>query len=170
MRCPILIVSLVFLTMPAGVSAQDTLVPVPHTQILSTNPFGLMINWFNGEYERKLSNKITVGVSASRLDDDYDAMQRGLVFVRLYPQEAALTGIYLGARTGVMSRHTSHRGDSEPFFVTGVEVGRTWLLGSKRNIGLSWGIGVDRFFGNGREMDDLRGMPTVRLINVGIAF
>jgi hypothetical protein len=153
--------------MPAA--AQDgTRVPVPHNQVLSANPFGLMFGWFNADYERKINESNTWGASASTfsLGGDADYVNAQLAY-RYYPQGAALTGFYIGGRGGV---HTVEVADADGrFFGLGFEVGYDWLFGAKRNFSVGVGAGATRLFGG-----DLNGasltIPTVRLINVGIAF
>src|SRR5580765_7119019 len=67
-----------------------------HNQVLSANPFGVVVQWFNVEYERKLAPAITLGGSASHFGEleQSDAS----VMLRWYPQQKALDGFYLGAR------------------------------------------------------------------------
>jgi len=153
---------------PATAQPQEgTKPPVPHEQIISANPFGLVLRWWNVEFERKITPSSTWGMSGSFLGvDGVDfASVNGLW--RYYPQGAALTGVYLGARAGVY--HGSDAGESHAVFGAGFEVGYTWLLGARRNVGLSLGVGLTRLFGGGEE--DWPGvLPNVRLLNVGIAF
>ncbi len=153
------------LVSPAAVSAQgSTRTPVAYNQTISANPFGLMFKWWNVEYERKLSDSQTFGVSGSRFDLGNGELDRGTIFYRYYPQQAALTGTYLGARVGVMrggAPRSSHSALSG-----GVEIGYSWLLGPRRNVGLSIGAGVDRI--HAEEMSFA--LPSIRLVNVGIAF
>src|SRR5687768_5793817 len=151
--------------------AQDTKAPVPHNQTISANPFGLMAGWFNAEYERKLTASTTIGVSGSKFSMGGADLQRGNVLVRYYPQGAALTGVYLGGRTGFT--RVAARLDEEELsahaFAAGFEIGYSWLLGSKRNVGISLGAGMDRLFGG--DLDDFSiNWPNIRLVNVGIAF
>ena len=148
--------------------AQDgTRTPVAHNQTVSANPFGLMFKWFNAEYERKLTNSITIGASGSTFASDVADLQRLNAIFRYYPQGAALTGVYLGARGGVA--RVSNDTESARAFATGIEVGYSWLFGSKRNVGLSIGAGVDRLFGGDLNDFDIV-WPNIRLVNVGIAF
>jgi hypothetical protein len=153
---------------PAAAQPREgTRAPVPHQQIISANPFGLVLRWWNVEFERKMTPSSTWGASGSFLGvDDVDfASVNGLW--RYYPQGAALTGVYLGARAGVY--HGSDAGASHSVFGAGFEIGYTWLLGSRRNVGLSLGVGLTRLFGGG-EADWPGVLPTIRLLNVGIAF
>ena len=73
--------------------------PVPPHQILSTNPFGLLVNSFTAKYERKIAPATTVGVSASHFADP--ELSNAALVLRWYPQGAALDGFFVGARAGV---------------------------------------------------------------------
>jgi hypothetical protein len=153
---------------PAAAQTQEgTKAAVPHEQIISANPFGLVLRWWNVEFERKITPSSTWGVSGSFLGvDDVDfASVNGLW--RYYPQGAALTGVFLGARAGVY--HGSDAGEAHYAFGAGFEIGYTWLLGARRNVGLSLGVGLTRLFSGGEE-DWPGALPTVRLLNLGIAF
>ena len=65
--------------------------------------------------------------------------------------------------------HVSDAFESAAFFGAGFEIGYSWLLGANRNIGLSLGAGATRLFGGELDGASLT-IPTVRLINLGIAF
>jgi len=154
---------------PAHAQEEGTRTPVPHRQMISANPFGLMFEWYNGEYERKVGERSTVGASASGFaldggDADYVNVA---AFYRFYPQRAALSGFYIGGRGGV--HHVSSEGDAGVFFGLGFELGYTWLFGANRNFGVSLGAGATRLFGA-----ELAGVPltvpTLRLLNIGVAF
>lgn len=146
---------------------EGTRTPVPHKQVVSVNPFGLVLRWWNVEYERKITPSSTLGVSGSVLGvDDVDfASVTGLW--RYYPQGAALTGVFFGARAGVY--HGSDVDGSGSAFGVGFEIGYTWLLGARRNVGLSLGAGLTRLVA-GDSRDWPAALPTVRLLNIGIAF
>jgi hypothetical protein len=149
--------------------AQDgTRVPVPHDQVLSANPFGLMFEWFNADYERKINEGSTWGVSGSYLsiggDADYLNVQ---ATYRFYPQGAALSGFYLGGKGGLHSVDVA--ASSGRFFGLGFELGYNWLLGAKKNVSIGMGAGATRLFGGALDGASLT-IPTVRLVNVGIAF
>ena len=146
---------------------EGTKTPITHHQTISANPFGLMVEWFNVEYERKLTNTATLGVSGSTTAWGDVDLTNGNVFLRYYPQGAALTGFFLGGRTGV-ARASLADADATGV-VGGFELGYSWLFGSSRRVGLSIGAGMDRlFFGDELGIDVIR--PNLRLVNVGIAF
>ena len=154
---------------PAAAHAQTDAAnpPAPHQQILSTNPLGLLANWFNGEYERKIGPATTVGIAASTWDAvDYKG---GSLFLRWYPQGEALAGFYVGARAGAYHFEMYPRGKSALPGV-GLEVGHNWLFGPHRNASVGIGFGVTRLFRNSGDGDGPIILPNVRLVNFGIAF
>ena len=141
--------------------------PVPHDHVISGNPLILLAGWFNAEYERKLAEHMTVGASGGWLDLDQDDYTSLSGFVRYYPQEAAFTGFYLGGRGGI--HNVDEGNDSHTAFGIGVDIGYCWLLGPSRSFYVGLGIGATRLF-SGDLGDASATIPSVRLINVGIAF
>ena len=164
------VVALTALTLTIATSAyaqEGTKTPVGHHQTISANPFGLMVEWFNAEYERKLTDTATFGVSGSTTAWGDVDLTNGNVFMRYYPQGAALTGFFIGGRTGVARAAVDDANATG--VVGGFELGYSWLFGAKRHVGLSIGAGVDRlFFGDELDIDLIR--PNIRLVNLGIAF
>lgn len=166
MSC-VVVALVVFAGSPA--LAQDgTRTPVPHNQVVSANPFGLMFEWFNADYERKINESSTWGVSSSFFslggEADYVNVQGAY---RFYPQGAALSGFYLGGKGGLHSVGVD--GAEGRFFGLGFELGYNWLLGAKKNVSIGMGAGATRLFGGALDGASLT-IPTVRLVNVGIAF
>ena len=157
--------------LPTEARAQEagTRAPVPHVQAISANPFLLLFEWFNIEYEHKVSDTGTFGFIASGFSfDEGDETYRGFSgFYRFYPQGAALSGFSLGGRLGY--HRISDDGDHGDAFALGVDLGYSWLLGAKRNFYIGLGLGATRLFGG--DVDDGRVViPSLRLINVGFAF
>lgn len=152
----------------AQAQAQEGTRPaVPHDQVLSANPFGLMLRWWNVEFERKFSPSSTWGVSTSFLTLEGSDFASLNALYRYYPQGAALSGFFLGGRVGLY--HVSDAVESGEALGLGFEIGYTWLLGARRNVALSLGAGLSRIVA-GDVMDGPSVLPTVRLLNVGIAF
>ena len=152
---------------------QEVREPVTHGHVISGNPLILLAGWFNAEYERKVAENMTVGIAGGWLDlDDNDYTNLG-GFLRFYPQEAAFTGFYLGGRGGihrVNEAHDAGSGDhSSTAFGIGIDVGYAWLLGPARSFYVGLGIGATRLF-SGDLGDASATVPSVRLINVGVAF
>jgi len=183
---PTLVLMLALSSTPAIAQTGATRPPVPQHQILSANPFGLLFNWFNVEYERKIAPATTLGASASHVSGlDYS---NAALLLRWYPQGAALDGFYLGARAGAYGFETydyeypapatgSGRGASpiihrrtEVQPGVGIEVGYNWLLGPRQNVTIGLGFGLTRLLGSGRRSEDLPVLPNPRVVNIGIAF
>jgi hypothetical protein len=170
---------------PAGTAATDT-----PKQTLSINPFGMMLNWYNIEFERRISPSGTLGVSASTNSNlEYSNLD---LLARYYPQGEALRGFYLGGRAGAFGIEvTEYQFQSAPVpgnpsgrvippypiytrrkrVVPGVglEVGYNWLLGRDQQVSIGLGFGLSRLL---YDDDDsyLQTLPHPRIVNVGIAF
>jgi hypothetical protein len=160
---------------PGAVQAQDEMSRAAGRNVLSANPFLLIATWFNAEYERVISATSTVGVRLSTVsigfgdsidgDDDADYYS-GRGFWRYYPNGAP-AGFYFGFDAGVTSLDES--GESHTVLGAGFELGYNWLLGARRNFYISLGAGADRLFG-GDIGDASAVIPTVRIVNIGVAF
>jgi hypothetical protein len=138
-------------------------------QVISANPFGLILMpWYNGEYERKVAERATIGLSGSRLGDGSGGFYSLNMAFRYYPNGNAFRGFYLGPRVGVfwMSQEEDDIGTDEdrgPHLGFGFELGHAWLVGSERHLSISIGGGATRVL-NGAAI------PVLRLVNVGWAF
>ena len=142
-----------------------------HNQVISANPFGLiLLPWYNGEYERKATERATIGLSGSRLswgDGSGGFYSLNMAF-RYYPNGNAFRGFYLGPRVGVfwVSQEEDDIGTDEdrgPHLGLGFELGYAWLVGSERHLSISIGGGATRVL-NGEPI------PVLRLVNIGWAF
>ena len=149
-----------------------------YRQVLSANPLGLILfPWYNGEYERKITEGVTLGLSGSRLPSgDGGGFYSVNTAFRYYPNGTIFRGFYLGPRIGlfwVSNRfvHYTDQGqdvvgielDRGPHLGLGFELGYAWLLGSERHLSMSIGGGATRVL-NGEPI------PVLRLVNVGWAF
>jgi hypothetical protein len=162
------VVLLSLLALPAQALGQG----VVRNNVVSANPFLLIAEWFNGEFEHKISAGGTLGVRGStiKLDDDVGDVRylnaRG--FYRYYPR-AAFEGFYFGLDGGITSLDEQDTNETHMVFAGGFELGYNWLLGARKKLYLSLGAGADRLFGS-----DLEGVtlviPTVRIVQIGIAF
>jgi len=157
------LMSVVLLT-AAPALAQDEASPTPYTQVLSTNPFFLLANMVNGEYERKVSPATSVSVSGWLLGSSGNGDVA--LAARWYARGAALEGFYLGARTAIV-RYEEYRRGPRTYPGVGFELGATRLFGPKQNVSVSAGFGLTRLIG---APADFSVWPSVRLINLGVAF
>lgn len=148
-------------------SQAQTQVPTPHQHLVSGSPLSLLADWFNGEYERKLTDRTSVGIAGgwlSKGDDDYTGVTG---FLRYYPREAAFAGFYIGGQGGFFRVDDGEK-ESTPIGL-GLDMGYGWLLGPEDSVYLGLGIGATRLFGG--DLDHASAtIPAIRLINIGIAF
>ena len=141
-----------------------------YRQVLSANPLGLiLLPWYNGEYERKVTERVTLGLSGSRLPwGDGGGFYSVNIAFRYYPNGTTFKGFYLGPRIGLfwVSQGQDVVGieeDRGPHLGLGFELGYAWLLGSEQHLSMSIGGGATRVL-NGQPI------PVLRLVNVGWAF
>jgi hypothetical protein len=167
--------ALFVLLIPAAAFAQTAAPPpaVQFDQVLSANPLGVVVKWFNVEYERKLGTATTFGGSVSHLGE-LDLSNAALL-LRWYPQQSPLEGFYLGARAGAFGFKTytydfrSYREENHVLPGAGVELGYNWLLGPKHNVSVGTGFGLTRIATGSDSYSVPSVLPGFRL-NVGIAF
>ncbi len=161
------VLALSLMLVPGRVAGQtESAPPRDKVDVLSANPFLLIAEWFNVEWEHRFSPTGTVGARVSRVDIDNDAYFSGRAFWRYYP-DGAFDGFYFGLDGGVTD--LKDNGTHYTAMGLGFELGYDWLLGSQRTFYVSLGAGADRLFAG-----DLGGasavMPTVRLVNIGLRF
>jgi hypothetical protein len=148
--------------------------------VISTNPILDMFTWYNAEFEIAMGSNSTIGVSGTYLtfgdEDDFDEETYMAVtfFYRYYPT-SSFEGFYFGGRMGYnhVKAQTNIDGSDESgsFLAAGIDVGYSWLLGDTKKFYVSLGVGAVRLFGEDLEdVDVAMTLPTIRLINVGIAF
>ncbi len=156
---------------PATADAQPSGSAATARQVVSANPFGLLVGWFNAEFERQVSESVTAGAGASTFDwggehgfsRDDDRYVNGDVFVRYYPGGRTLQGFALGVKAGL----TKGGSDSARFGV-GLDTNWNWLLGKRDNVYVGLGFGLKRLVG--ADSDYPMVIPTIRIINLGVAF
>lgn len=144
----------------------DKATELPQRNLITANPFGYVFEWYNVEYERAMSPRTTLGFTGSTASPGNDRLAAGNAIFRFYPQGKAFSGFYLGGRTGAY--YIDSLDDNGVFFGAGLEIGYTWLMGSRKNWYLGLGAGVTRIFGG--ELDGSGVIPQVRLVNFGYAF
>ena len=152
--------------------AQPATSPSP-AHVVSANPFGLMLNWFNAEYEQRVSPSITVGAGGSFLSNNDVDYVNSDAFLRYYPAGAALNGFALGAKAGLTRIDDScgaycGRGNTRTAFGIGVDTNYSRVVGKGQHLYVGAGFGLKRLFNAGDSA--LKVIPTVRIVNVGVAF
>lgn len=144
----------------------------PYRQVISANPFGLLLEVFNAEYERAATESTTFGVGGSfgqsEGEDEFGVTQEDTyfnadVFWRFYPSGEHFEGWNFGIKGGL----TSQASGTYPGF--GFDANRSWLLGKNNNFYVGVGFGLKRLFGD-IPQEEWEVIPTFRIINVGFAF
>jgi hypothetical protein len=134
-------------------------------QVISANPFGLLLNVFNAEYERVIGATTTAGAGGSSYFAGSEPYVNSDVFLRLYPQGNPLDGWAFGVKAGL-----THVGDEGTYFGAGFDVNHSWVMGKNENFYAGIGFGLKRIYASSDADFDLRYVPTFRIINVGIVF
>lgn len=147
---------------PSSLPAEP-LPPVSPRQVVSANPFGLAIDLFNVEYERRVGPTFSAGVGGSFYSDGDDDYLNADVFVRYYPGARPLAGFAFGVKAGMTNV------DDGSYFGVGFDVNWSWTLGTGDHFYMGTGFGLKRLFGTG-DADLLQVLPTFRILNVGVAF
>lgn len=147
---------------------------VPHENVVSANPFGLLLEFFNAEYERVVGESSTVGFGGSTFSYDGDAefgeaderYTNADVFYRFYPSGNPLDGWAFGVKAGITSV-----ADAGTYAGFGFDANRSWLLGKRNNFYVGIGFGLKRLVGvDDADNIGLEYIPTFRIVNIGIAF
>ena len=166
-----LAITAVILLATAPLAAQEPQLP---KNVISANPFGLLLEFFNAEYERAISESSTIGIGGSTFETEVDELlaeprdERYLnadVFYRFYPSGQPLNGWAFGVKAGVTDVT-----DAGTYVGMGFDVNRSWLLGKRNNFYVGLGFGLKRLFGTDDDDIELTFIPTIRIINVGVAF
>jgi len=149
---------------PHAAEAQQP-APPPYQQVISANPFGLLLEFFNAEYERVVTSSSTAGFGGSTFSTSDDRYLNMDAFWRFYPSGSPLDGWAFGSKAGLTSVS-----DAGTYFGFGFDVNRSWLLGADGNFYVGIGFGLKRLVG-ASELDEAPAfIPTIRLVNVGFAF
>jgi hypothetical protein len=166
-RTGFVIAALAALTAAGPAAAQAPIQPQvqQRMQVVSLNPFGLLLELFNAEYERVVTESTTAGFGGSTATADDQRYINADVFWRFYPDGTPLEGWAFGAKLGLTSV-----AEEGTFVGYGFDVNRSWLLGVNRNFYVGMGFGLKRLLGTQDRNIGLSVIPTIRIINIGIAF
>ncbi len=150
-------------------------------QVLSANPFGVLLELFNAEYEIRAAEHVTYGVGGSTATvttydytvsatNPFDRREvereeryvNGDVFLRYYPGGPAFSGFSFGVKAGF-----TRIPDQGSYFGVGFDANRSWMLNEHFYLGV--GGGLKRLLNADPDAFDLTFIPTFRA-NVGIGF
>ncbi len=153
--------------------------------VISANPFGLLLDLFNAEYERVISPTTTIGFGGSTMERDNGTDEYGYpiydeavetsryvnfdVFWRFYPGSnrtrtyKAPIGWAFGVKAGITTV------DDGTYLGYGFDLNKSWVLGPDDNFYVGLGFGLKRLAGTDGE-DFATLIPTIRIANVGFIF
>lgn len=155
----------VALLLPAALASPLAGQATGDRQVISANPFGLLLELFNVEYERVITTSSTAGLGGSFVDLEDENYVNFDAFWRYYPQGTPLDGWAFGAKLGLT------RVDSGTYTGFGFDVNRSWLMGANENFYVGLGFGLKRLLGTGDDPGfDARFIPTIRVVNIGFTF
>lgn len=137
------------------------------TQVISANPFGLVTEFYNAEYEIRVADGLTAGAGASRrgwylFGEGESPRLNGDAFVRYYPGGRAFNGIALGLKVGA-TRLPNER----TLPGAGFDLNHSYAFTD--HVVVSTGLGMKRLLGRDRADYAPAVVATFRL-NVGIGF
>jgi hypothetical protein len=140
---------------------------------VSANPFGILLNLFNAEYEQRVTTSTSLGVGGSFLSTDDSDYVNSDVFFRYYPSGTALNGFALGVKAGLTRVDDNcgircGRDETTTAFGVGFDTNYSRLLSRRQHLYVGAGFGLKRLFGLPNA--HLRLIPTIRIVNVGVAF
>ena len=97
--------TLAALVLAAPLAAQE---PQPRKNVISANPFGLLLEFFNAEYERVVGESSTIGIGGSTysvndidFEGDDERYVNADIFYRFYPSANPLDGWAFGVKVGL---------------------------------------------------------------------
>ena len=178
--------ALVLCSAPAR--AQTVVVPdttARYQNVLSANPLGLLLGYYNAEYERAISTTSTVGLSGAYFSIEDDELAVVEAKYRYYPQARPFSGFSVGGSLGYGQLNdepdefitvadsrpvAQQQSETSSAFLFGIELDYNWLVGRDRRFFIGTGIGARRLFGGDVDTDTPVVIPTIRLVNVGFAF
>lgn len=131
--------------------------------VVSANPFGLMFELFNAEYERTVNDSLSAGAGGSFFEDGDNDYVNADLFVRYYPSGRPLDGWAFGVKAGLTNV------GSGTYPGVGVDVNWSRVMGRRDNFYLGIGFGLKRLLGADAS-DVVPLVPTIRLVNIGVAF
>lgn len=163
----------------APAHAQDEAIPPPHRTLITANPFGLLVDYYNVEVERAVSDVASISLAFERSTADDNNVTAGDVRFRYYPQARVFSGIALGASLGYGKFNEDiddgefEPGDTDDTMsgpTLGLEVDYSWLVGRDRRLYIGLGFGIRRLLSGGDNDGDPTLIPGGRYFGVGYTF
>lgn len=174
------LVSLVALAVATGFgtparaqSAASDQAGIQRTNLISSNPIGIIFEWFNGEFEHAIKPTVSLAVAGSHFGFD-DANYTSIDGIaRYYPSARAIRGFSIGGSVGGVRVSEDNCDGCTPFdesaFTLGIRGDYVWILGRDQRFAVAAGIGAKRLFYSENDNVGTEGLPIGRL-SVGYAW
>ncbi len=136
-------------------------------QVFSFNPVGMVMEFYNAEYEVRVSDTVTAGAGASRrgwylFGEGESPRLNGDAFVRYYPSGSAFNGIALGLKVG-----GTRLPNERTLPGIGFDINHSYAMTD--HLVLSSGLGMKRLIGR-QQADYGQDVITTFRLNVGFGF
>jgi len=162
------IAALVAFAGPASAqSAEADRVGFPRVNLVSTNPIGIIFEWFNGEFEHAIAPTVSFAIAGSHFSFESFNYTSVDGIVRYYPSARAIRGFGVGGSVGYSRVDEDGNcidcADAADAFTIGVRGDYVWLLGRDQHFAVAAGIGAKRFFYSSRDASGSAALPIGRL-------
>ncbi len=173
-------------TLPVLAGAQGASAGGSPTRVVSINPLGLLTALFAAEYEHAFSATSSGAATLSYVnkadDGGHDFRLASLDgSYRLYPSERAPAGFYVGLVAGLSRVSDKGAGceigpvcpeenRSGNAVTTGLEVGHSWLFGTRRGVAIGLGVGAKRLYFFGDDVPGVGNVQPMVRFTIGRAF
>lgn len=155
-------------------STTETRSGMARTNLVSSNPIGLLFEWYNGEFEHAVKPTVSLGVAASSYDFDNSRYSSVDGIARYYPAARALRGFSIGVSAGFIDINDNYdygncigcTNDSGSSATIGVRGDYVWIIGKDQRFAVAAGIGAKRLLSNDLGTE---GVPIGRL-SIGYAW
>lgn len=163
---------------------QPKRVPI-RENLVSTDPFGVVFQFYNAELEHALSPEFSLAAHASYLKYTDIGYTSGDLIGRYYPNAEGLRGFDIGGTIGFTHLTTQdvtylglpcpssgcspvYSNSANNAFTLGIQGDYSWILGPSQHFGVEIGIGAKRLFYSAKGAGS-EALPTGRL-SVGYAW
>jgi hypothetical protein len=144
-------------------SAEQTRTGIARLNLISSNPIGLLFEWYNGEIEHAFSPTVSLAVAGTSIKPDETRYNSIDGIVRYYPSARAIRGFSVGASVGVVGvdrNSCDGCGDDDYSAATiGIRGDYVWILGRDQRFSVATGLGAKRVFHD----SGVDGLPIGRL-------
>jgi hypothetical protein len=145
--------------------------------VIAINPFIPLAGYFQGEYEQRVQDNISIAVAGSYTPFNNREYSNLDVKLRLYPNDRALQGFGVAAGIGV---GRARQNDQDIVCITApcfpirgtmltaptfsIEAHQQWLFGANRSTAITVGGGMKRYY---FDQEDTSGRGVSRLLPTG---